>query len=192
MTKDYAALPYNQVRRADRAVADEAWIETLLARALTGSLATVYDGQPFINTNLFVYHAPERCIYMHTARLGRTQANVAQDDRACFSVSEMGRLLPAAEALEFSVEYASVVVFGRARIVAAPAEAGRALQLMLDKYFSHLQPERDYRGIQPEELKRTSVYRLDIEQWSGKKKEVAEDFPGAFRFGETLPAAVPQ
>src|SRR5687768_1359730 len=192
MTKDYAALPYNQVRRADRAVADEAWIEALLARSLTGSLATIYDGQPFINTNLFVYHAPEHCIYMHTARLGRTQANVAKGDRFCFSVSEMGRLLPAAEALEFSVEYASVVVFGRARIVADPAEAGRALQLLLDKYFSHLQPERDYRGIQPEELKRTSVYRLDIEQWSGKKKEVAEDFPGAFRFGETQPAPAPR
>ena len=192
MTKDVAALSYNQVRRSDRAVDDEAWIEALLARALTGSLATVYDGQPFINTNLFVYHAPEHCIYMHTARLGRTQTNVAQAERACFSVSEMGRLLPAAEALEFSVEYASVIVFGRARIVADPAEAGHALQLLLGKYFSHLQPERDYRGIQPEELKRTSVYRLEIEQWSGKKKEVAEDFPGAFRYGEVPLTAVPQ
>jgi hypothetical protein len=34
-----------------------------------------------------------------------------------------------------------------------------------------------------EELKRTAVFRIHIEDWSGKKKEVAADFPGAFYYG---------
>jgi hypothetical protein len=46
-----------------------------------------------------------------------------------------------------------------------------------------LQPGRDYRPPVPEELKRTTVMRIDIESWSGKKKEVG-DFPGAFFFGD--------
>ena len=96
----------------------------------------------------------------------------------------MGRLLPADEALEFSVEYGGVVVFGTASIVSDPGEAEHGLQLLLDKYAPHLRPGRDYRPITAGELKRTSVFRLDIESWSGKRKVEAADFPGAYRYEE--------
>jgi uncharacterized protein len=180
MPKDYASLPRTQARRSDRAVNDEAWIKALLQRAPIGILATVYDGQPFLNSNLFVYDEAEHAIYMHTARLGRTRANLASDERICFSVYEMGRLLPADTALEFSVEYASVVVFGTAARISDEQQATDALHLLLRKYAPHLQPGQDYRGVVPEELVRTSVYRISIEEWAGKKKEVAADFPGAY------------
>jgi uncharacterized protein len=180
MPKDYAALPINEVRRSDRAVEDEAWIETMLRRAAIGTLATVHEGQPFINANLFVYDAANRVIYMHTARYGRTRSNVEGHERVCFSVNEMGRLLPAPEALEFSVEYAGVVVFGDACVVEDTDEAKRALQLLLDKYAPHLRPGEDYRPTTDEEIKRTAVYKINITEWSGKKKQVAEDFPGAY------------
>ncbi|HEX6386773.1 MAG TPA: pyridoxamine 5'-phosphate oxidase family protein [Anaerolineae bacterium] len=140
MSKDYAKLPYTHTRRQDRAVTDDAWIRDFLRQAPMGVLATVYDGQPFINTNLFVYDETAGAIYMHTARVGRTQSNGAAAERVCFSVSEMGRLLPADEALEFSVEYKSVVVFGTAQIVTDVTEAERGLQLLLDKYAPHLRP----------------------------------------------------
>ena len=61
-------------------------------------------------------------------------------------------------------------------------QAQDGLQKVVDKYFPHLQPGRDYRPIIAEELKRTSVYKIAIELWSGKKKEVG-DFPGAFLYG---------
>lgn len=183
MAKDYATLPNHHVRREDRAVTDEDWIRALLHRAPFGALATVNNGQPFINSNLFVYDEEKHVIYMHTARVGRTRANVEGEQKFCFSVSEMGRLLPADEALEFSVEYSGVTIFGRVAIVTDEAEARYGLQLLLDKYFPHLQPGQHYRPITLEELKRTSVYRLEIEQWSGKQKKVADDFPGAFFYG---------
>jgi nitroimidazol reductase NimA-like FMN-containing flavoprotein (pyridoxamine 5'-phosphate oxidase superfamily) len=183
MSRDYTTLPLNAVRRADRAVTDYAWIEAMLRRAPMGVLATIHEGQPFVNSNLFVYDPADHAIYMHTANVGRTRANVEGDERVCFTVTEMGRLLPADEALEFSVEYTGVVVFGRAAIIEGDA-AERALQLLLDKYFPHLAPGRDYRPITPDELKRTSVYRIQIDSWSGKKKQVADDFPGAFFYGQ--------
>jgi hypothetical protein len=117
---------------------------------------------------------------MHTARVGRTAGNLASETKICFTVFEMGRLLPADEALEFSVEYSGVTVFGTAVTITDPVEAKHGLQLLLDKYAPHLRPDEHYRGITPEELKRTAVYRLNIHEWSGKKKEVAADFPGAF------------
>lgn len=184
--KAYAALPANAVRRQDRAVNDDAWIRRKLHEAAYGALATVHDGQPFINTNLFVYAEAAHAIYLHTARAGRTHANItaAAPARACFSISEMGRLLPAEVALEFSVEYAGVSVFGPVALVEDAAEAERGLQLLLDKYAPHLRPGRDYRPITAGELARTAVYRLDIDSWAGKQKQAAEDFPGAFWFAE--------
>ncbi len=184
MPKDYAALPENQVRRSDRAVEDEGWIRAFLHRAAVGTLATVHAGQPFINANLYVYDEAANAIYMHTAQVGRTRANVEQDEQVCFGVNEMGRLLPADQALEFSVEYAGVVVFGQAAIVQEREEARHALQLLLDKYAPHLKPGRDYRPTTDQELARTAVYRIRIERWSGKKKEAAADFPGAFYYAE--------
>ena len=187
MPRDYATLPKHHVRRHDRAMDDDAWIRAMLHRVPVGALATIHDGQPFINSNLFVYDEQAHCIYMHTARVGRTQANVEHEQAVCFSVSEMGRLLPADVALEFSAEFAGVTVFGTATIIEAPDEARHALQLLLDKYAPHLRPDRDYRPTTDEELARTTVYRIDIEAWSGKKKEVAPDFPGAYRYEDHQP-----
>src|SRR5512143_924157 len=112
MPRDINALPLNQVRHPGQAVYDEAWIKALLHRAPVGALATARGAQPFVNTNLYVYDEARGAIYMHTARVGRTRANVEGEERVCFSVVEMGRLLPTWEALEFSVEYSGVVVFG--------------------------------------------------------------------------------
>jgi uncharacterized protein len=183
MSKDYLSLPVNTVRRSDRAVEDEGWIREFLHRAPMGTLATLYEGQPFLNSNLFVFDEANHVIYMHTARLGRTRSNVEQEEKVCFSVSEMGRLLPADEALEFSVEYGGVVVFGRASLISDTSQAKSALQMLLDKYAPHLEPGRDYRPTTDEELARTAVYCIAIDSWSGKRKQVAEDFPGAFYYG---------
>jgi len=94
----------------------------------------------------------------------------------------LGRLLPAEEAGEFGVEYASVVARGRAVEVGDPKEVEHGLRLLMEKYAPHLESGRDYRPITPEEVVRTSVVRMDIDAWSGKQKTEAEDFPGAYWF----------
>ena len=94
----------SQVRRRDRGKSD-AWVRAYLEQAPYGFLATVGDGgQPFLNSNLFIYDADQHAIYLHTHRTGRTRDNLDAPDRVAFSVAGMGRLLPAPEALEFSVE----------------------------------------------------------------------------------------
>jgi hypothetical protein len=176
---EHQGQPLNVVRRHDRAVDDDSWIRAMLHRTPFGVLATAQEGQPFINTNTFVYDEAAHAIYLHTARAGRTPATIGHNDRVCFSISEMGRLLPAEVALKFSVEYASVVVFGRAAIIEERTAAARALQMLLDKYFPHLRSGVDYRPVTDDEITLTAVYCIQIDQWSGKKKEAAADFPGA-------------
>ena len=186
-SRNYLEEPFHHVRRSDRAVEDETWIRSFLNRAAVGVLATTVDGQPFINSNLFVYDESRQAIYIHTAKVGRTRANLETSARICFSVSAMGRLLPADEALEFSVEYAGVTVFGQGIVVQDDVEKEYGLQRLLDKYCPHLKPGEDYRKIIPAELDRTAVFRIEIESWSGKRKEVGEEFPGAFWYEDHTP-----
>jgi hypothetical protein len=184
MPRDYASLPRTDMRRDDRAIEDDTWIRQFLKTAPVGTLATVYERQPFVNSNLFVYDETEHVVYMHTANVGRTRANIEAHDRVCFTAMEMGRLLPADEALEFSVEYASVVIFGRGSVIEDQDTATAALQMLLDKYAPHLKPGQHYRPTTLDELKRTAVYRIVIEDWSAKKKEVEADFSGAYWYPE--------
>lgn len=174
-------IPHNAVRRRDRAVTDDAWIRSFLHRSPVCTLATVHDGRPHVNTNIFVFDEETHRIYLHTARHGKTRDSVDASPEVCLTVHEMGRLLPAEEAVHFSLEYAGVVVDGRASIV--EGEAARAgLKLLMAKYAPHLEYGGDYVAVRDKDLKRTSVYCVEIRSWAGKKKEVAPDFPGAYQF----------
>jgi uncharacterized protein len=173
--------PINQPLRMDRAK-DDAWIKATLMRVPFGTLATEYQGQPFIKPTTFAYDEAENTIYIHGALAGRMRSNMEQNPRVCFCVAEMGRLLPADTAMEVGVEYASAVVYGRMEEVTELSEATHGLQLLLERYFRHLKPGVDYREIQPEEVNVTAVYRIKIDTWSGKETHASQDFPEAFYF----------
>lgn len=169
-------------RRADRALTDEAWLKEMLHQAPYGILGTEWQRQPYVKPTLFAFDEARHGIYFHGALEGSTRTNIEANPRTSFCVCEMGRLLPGDTAMEFGVEYASLIAFGTTRIVSDDVEARHGLQLLLEKYFPHLKPGVDYRLILPEELNITLVYRMDIETWSGKQKRAAADFPGAFHY----------
>lgn len=173
----------NEVRRENRAVKDEAWIKSFLNRAPFGVLGTEWQGQPFLKPTTFVYHEADRALYFHGALQGRTRLNLEANPRASFCVSEMGRLLPAKTARGFGVEYSSVVVFGKVKILEERL-AARALQFLMDKYFPAYQPLRDYPPLVPEDTSDTTVYCFEIESCSGKRAQAAADYPGAFFYPE--------
>jgi nitroimidazol reductase NimA-like FMN-containing flavoprotein (pyridoxamine 5'-phosphate oxidase superfamily) len=173
---------FARTRRKDKAVEDPQWIREMLISGSYGVLATCQADQPYARPTLFVYDQEAGVIYLHGARHGRTPDAIQSNPRVCFCVSEMGRLLPANTALEFGVEYASVVIFGKASLVEEEEQARRALQMLLDKYFPHMRPGEHYRPIVPEELERTAVYRIEIEEWSAKEAQAPAGFPGAFLY----------
>lgn len=164
------AVPFQQPRRRDRAQPEEAWIHAFLSRAPLGTLATQGEDGPDLNPNLFIFDPERLALYLHTAQTGRTRENIEARPRVAFSVAEMGRLLPAEAAVHFSVEYASVIVHGQARVLEDPAEATHALELFMAKYAPHLERGRDYEGIRAKDLARTCVFRVDIQSWSAKGK----------------------
>lgn len=180
MAKDYniEATPPSQQRREKYAMSDK-WTAEFLSNAQVGHIATRWDGQPFITPTLFWYDPGNKAIYFHSNIVGRVRANAERHPEVCFETFNSGRLLPSNVALEFSLQYESVVVFGKLRIVENRQEQEHALNGMLRKYFPDMQPGREYRPITVEELKRTSVYAIEIESWSGKRnwKKQADQSP---------------
>jgi len=145
MPKDYNKIPIDKPRRKDR-VTDEFVVKDFLKKSAYCSIANILDGQPFIHTNIFYYDEVENAIYFHTASEGRFRFNVEKNNKVCFSISTMGRLLPADVALEFSVEYEGALVFGNVEIVEDNKVRKVILQKLLDKYFPHLIPDQDYKS----------------------------------------------
>ncbi|NJD19017.1 MAG: pyridoxamine 5'-phosphate oxidase, partial [Gemmatimonadetes bacterium] len=181
---DAAIDPRVDMRRKDRGK-DDAWIRAYLHAATWGFVGVVgEDGQPYVHSNLFAFDEERHCLWIHGYRAGRLRSCVKACARVAFSAAGMGRMLPATTSLGFSVEYASVVVYGTAHVVEGAGEATHGLRMLMEKYAPHLRYGEDYQGIPAEDLERTAVYRVDIEAWSGKQKEAAEDFPGAYTLPE--------
>ena len=170
MPKDYSltVTPPNAQRRPENA-RDDAWTRDFLGRARIGHVVTRWDDQPFITPTTFWHDAERHEIIFHSSLVGRVRANSERHDRVCFETSEFGRFLPANIALEFSVQYASVVAFGTIRVLEGLDEKRRALSRLIGKYFPTMTAGQEYRPITDQELRRTSVYAIQIESWSGKE-----------------------
>jgi nitroimidazol reductase NimA-like FMN-containing flavoprotein (pyridoxamine 5'-phosphate oxidase superfamily) len=178
----YAAMKRSQVRQKDYEITDEKWIRGVLTQGAYGVLATSHEGQPFATPVNYLYVEEANALYFHGARVGRTRANMALNPRVCFNVSEMGRLTPAEKSSDFGVEYKSVTVFGNAELVEDEKETIAGLLGLMAKYFPEHVPGKDYPMPLPEEIKRTAVYKIKIEEWSAKELAEDEDYPGAFGF----------
>jgi nitroimidazol reductase NimA-like FMN-containing flavoprotein (pyridoxamine 5'-phosphate oxidase superfamily) len=173
--------PATEQRRKENAMSDE-WVKDFLRRAAIGHVATRWDDQPFITPTSFWYDEAQHAIIFHSNLVGRIRANSERHDQVCFEASEYGEFLPSNVALEFTVQYQSVIVFGKVRVIEAVEEKRRAVYGLIGKYYPTMTAGKEFRPITDQELKRTSVYAIDIESWSGKRNwpdeaEQSEEWP---------------
>ena len=164
----YADMPINQQRIAKHKQ-DDAWVVDYLKTAKIGHIATRWDEQPFITPSTFWFDEAKSILYFHSNIVGRVRANIERHPEVCFECSDFGRFLPSNIALEFSLQYQSVIAFGKIHIVDDLYEKKRGLYGLIEKYFPGMKAGKDYRPITENELKRTSLYAIQIESWSGKR-----------------------
>lgn len=169
MTRNYENQPPTAFQRLPEFKREDDWIRSFLQEAKIGHIATSFDGQPFVITSTFWYDEKNHRIFFHSNIAGRVRANIEHNPKVCLEASEMGRLLPSNVALEFSLQYRSVMVFGTAKIITDAGEARAALYSLIKKYFPTMVAGREYREITDKELRATSVYAIKIEDWSGKE-----------------------
>jgi nitroimidazol reductase NimA-like FMN-containing flavoprotein (pyridoxamine 5'-phosphate oxidase superfamily) len=180
--KDYRleATPANE-QRLPEYEQDDDWIADFLNKSKIGHIATRWDDQPFITPSTFWYDEEHHQIIFHSNVVGRIRANAERHPEVCFEACEYGKFLPSNVALEFSLQYESVIVFGKIQVLNDEHKKRDGLYGLINKYFPGMKPGKEYRPITDKELKRTSVYAIKIERWSGKRNwaaraELSEDW----------------
>jgi len=169
MPRDYTDQSPTAFQRRPHLTRDDEWIRAFLREAQVAHIASSADGQPFINPTMFWFDEENHQIAFHSNVAGRVRSNIEANPQVCLEASELGRFLPSNVALEFSLQFRSVAVYGPARIVTDPEEARRLLYGLIGKYFPTLTAGKEYRAITDKELRATSVYAIRIEAWSGKE-----------------------
>ncbi len=169
MPRDYQAASSTSFQRLPEYGRDDAWIRAFLHRAKVGHVASAREGQSFLNPTTYWFDEANHQIIFHSNLVGRIRSNIETNPRVCFEASELGKMLPSNVALEFSLQFRSVIVFGRARLLSDPEEARRGLYGLIQKYFPAMTAGKEFREITDKEVKRTSVYAIQIEEWTGKE-----------------------
>jgi hypothetical protein len=151
-------------RLPDRGVFDRAAVNAILDEGLLCHVGFVVEGQPFVIPTIYA-RVGER-LYVHGSAASRMLRTLAQGVEACLTVTLLDGLVLARSAFHHSVNYRSVVVLGRARLVEDEAERRAAL----DAIVEHVVPGRGsaVRGPSAKELRATSVLRLDLVEVSAK------------------------
>lgn len=169
MPRDYENQSPTAFQRRPHLTKDDAWVRAFLRSAQVGHIATSVDGQAFLNPTTFWLDEENHQIVFHSNIAGRVRSNIESNPKVSMEASELGKMLPSNVALEFSLQYRSVVVFGTARVVTNPDEARRLLYGLIGKYFPSMTAGKEFREITDKELRATSVYAIQIEAWSGKE-----------------------
>ena len=168
MSYDPNKKPINQSRLKNYEMEDD-WIIKVLSEIKVGHIGTRDSKQPFVVPSSFWYSKDNHEIYFHSNAYGRMRYNAESNPEACFECYRSGRLLPSNLALEASFQYECVIAFGEIRIIKKIDEKRNILNGLLKKYFGEMESGKDYRPITDDELKRTSVYGIIINSWSGKR-----------------------
>ncbi len=152
-------------RKAERGRYDDATIRSILAEAIVCHVGFVADGRPVVVPTAFAVVGDH--LYVHGATgnaMVRALASGASE--ACVTVTLLDGLVLSRSAFHHSVNYRSVMVFGRGEAVTDPSEKRRAVMAIVD----HVVPGRscDTRPPTPEELRATLVVRIPLAEASAK------------------------
>jgi uncharacterized protein len=122
------------------------------------------DAQPFVIPT--GYGRAGDKLYIHGSQASRMLRSLAGGINVCVTVTIVDGLVLARSAFHHSMNYRSVVVFGRATLVDDPQEKMEALVALSE----HIVRGRwdDVRGPNDEEIKLTTVLCLPLEEASAK------------------------
>jgi nitroimidazol reductase NimA-like FMN-containing flavoprotein (pyridoxamine 5'-phosphate oxidase superfamily) len=124
----------------------------------------VIDAQPFIIPT--AYGRAGDVLYLHGSRASRMLKTLGAGVEACVEVTHVDGLVLARSAFHHSINYRSVVVFGRAEVVEDASEKQKALRA----FTEHLIRGRwdEVREPNERELAATLVLRLPLAEASAK------------------------
>jgi len=154
-----------RVRRLpERGVYDHETIDEIVDEALICHLAYVIDGEPRVIPT--IHARAGDTLYVHGSNASRTLRSTKQGTPVAIEITLLDGLVLARSAFHHSMNYRSVIVYGRAREVTDPDEKWEA-QRALVEHVAHGRA-RDARMPNQRELDQTTILAVEITEASAK------------------------
>jgi hypothetical protein len=136
----------------------------LLDAGLVAHVAFIQDGQPVVVP--MIYGREGETVFLHGARKARVVRLLEQTERACLNVTLLDALVLARSSFNSSMNYRSVTIFGRPRLLESEEGKLRAMRVISE----HTMPGRwdELRAPHDREVKMTGVIAFEIESGSAK------------------------
>lgn len=161
----FPKTPRTTLRRIPQnAVYGRAAIDAILDEGLICHVGFVVDGLPYVIPTSYARAGDK--LYIHGSAASRMLVALTGGVDVCVSVTLLDGLVLARSAFNHSMNYRSVVIFGRATAVEDLPEKLEALR----RFSEHIMPGRwkELRDPKPIELKATLVLSLPIVEASAK------------------------
>jgi nitroimidazol reductase NimA-like FMN-containing flavoprotein (pyridoxamine 5'-phosphate oxidase superfamily) len=151
-------------RIPDRGSRDRETINQILDAGFLACVGFCADGQPFVIPTL--YGREGERLYLHGSAASRMLRELETGIPTCVTVTLVDGLVLSRSAFDHSMNYRSVVAFGRARRIADPGQKIKSLRVISE----HLMAGRwnDVRKPSEKELKATTLLEFSIEEASSK------------------------
>ncbi len=165
MIETYPSTDRTRVKRLPkRGVYDKAQIYSILDEGFICHAGFAVDGQPYVIPT--GYARVDDQIYIHGSAASRMLRALDRGIDVCITVTLVDGFVLARSAFHHSMNYRSVVVLGKARLVSDPEEKMEALR----HFTNHILPGRweEVREPTAQELKATTVLALPLEEVSAK------------------------
>jgi nitroimidazol reductase NimA-like FMN-containing flavoprotein (pyridoxamine 5'-phosphate oxidase superfamily) len=164
---EFTPTEKTQVRRkADRAHYDRETIYRILDEAFVCQVGFVADGLPFVVPTNYVRVGDK--LFLHGSPASRLMKTLASGAPFCLSVTLLDGIVFAPSAIGHSVNYRSVVVMGKAEVVADPAAKLAAMrdfvEYVIRGRWAQVRPPNE------NELKATMVLAVPLVEASAKMR----------------------
>jgi nitroimidazol reductase NimA-like FMN-containing flavoprotein (pyridoxamine 5'-phosphate oxidase superfamily) len=164
---EFSQTDRNRVRRVpQRASYDRAAIYQVIDEALICHVGFVQDEQPYVIPTIHA-RLDDRLVF-HGAAASRMMQHIQAGKEVCVTITLLDGLVLARSVVHHSMNYRSVVLFGRGMLIEDEEEKLRALEVLTE----HVVPGRwrDARRPNQRELNATMLVSLPIESASAKMR----------------------
>ena len=143
---------------------DRATIDAILDEGLVCHVAFVVDGQPFVIPTLHARDGDR--VLIHGSAASRMLRTIDDGVDVCLTVTLADQLVVARSAFHSSMNYRSVMLLGKARLIEEPRAKMDGLRALVE----HLIPGRweDCRQPNAKEMKATWILEIPIDEASAK------------------------
>jgi uncharacterized protein len=165
MSDEHARTERTRIRRLPkRAAYDRETIYGIVDEALVCHVGFVLDGWPFVIPMAVARWGDK--LLLHGSTASRLMRHLAGGADVCVSITHLEGVVVARSVFDNSMNYRSVVVFGRARAITQDDEKLEALRVLVE----NLVPGRwgEARHPNAKELRATTILELPLDEASAK------------------------